>query len=132
MKVSFRLLSALCAVAGIVFLSGCGDSPEEVVKNWHSAIREGNRTEAAKYVTGRDAAELNAWVIRVRQLAEKNAEEKKVFAAWDNFTFTGATIGGDTATMITPSVWGKSEKETLTLKKVDGKWKIDLAASAKQ
>ena len=132
MKVHSLLLSSLCVVASLVFLTGCGDSPENVVKNWHAAIRDGNRVEANKYVTGKDAAEFNAWIIRAWEMNKDDPEAKKVFAEWDNFKFTGATSNGNSATMITPSVLGKAEKETLTLKKVDGKWKIDLAASVKQ
>ena len=123
------LLTALCA-AGIVFLAGCGDSPETVVKKWHAAVSEGNQAEADKYVTGPKAEKFNKRMIGRISDFEKDAKDngglgdhaRKQLDGWKNMKFEKTGSAGDTATVTAAS---DGEKVEITLKKVDGKWKID-------
>ena len=127
------LLTALCA-AGVVFLTGCGDSPEAVVKKWHAAVSVGNQAEADMYVTGSKAEKFNKRMIGKLRDFEKDAKDngglgdhaRKQLDGWKNMKFEKKDSSGDTATVTAAS---GDEKVEITLKKVDGKWKIDTDKS---
>ena len=128
------LLTVLCAAAGIMFLAGCGDSPETVAKKWHAAISEGNQAEADKYVTGSDSERLNKRMIKRISEFEKDAKDngglgdhaRKELDGWKNLKFEKAKSSGDSATVAASS---NGETFNLAFRKVDGKWKLDLEKS---
>ena len=128
-------LTALCA-AGVVFLAGCGDSPETVAKKWHAAISEGNQAEADKYVTGSDSERLNKRMIKKISRFEEDAKDngglgdhaRKELDGWKNLKFEKKASSDDSATVAASS---NGVTINLAFKKVDGKWKIDLGKSFK-
>ena len=113
-----KFLMMLVAFAGLFILSGCKDSPKDVAQKWGQAILDGNVDEANKYSTD-NVKLLNAFAVAS---FEKNAESKAKFEKdikeLDNAT---ETIKGDTA-----EVKVKGEDKPMTLKKVDGEWKVDV------
>ena len=110
MKIRALLAGLLCAM-GLMFVTGCGDSPEKAFKE----VKEG-------FVKG-DAAKVKA---RVSKDAQKNIEEavkdSKVQEIWKNIEFISCTENGDKAT-VKVKVDGK--EETSTFVKEDGKWKME-------
>ena len=133
---SFRnaLLTVLCAAAGVMFLAGCGDSPETVAKKWHAAISEGNQAEADKYVTGSDSEMINKRMIKRISGFEKDAKNngvggdhaRKELDGWKNLKFEKKASSDDSATVAASS---NGVTINFAFKKVDGKWKIDLGKS---
>lgn len=122
MKNRSLLLIVLGAVAGIVLLTGCGDSsPEAVVQNWHSAICKGDAKAAAKYVAA-SGAEWNSFFIAAQEKMDKDKLE-----SWKKFKVGKAVVNGDTATVVAPPAMFEDGVK-LVLKKIDGKWKIDFNA----
>ena len=123
------VLTALCT-AGVMFLTGCGDSPETVVKKWHTAVSEGNQAEADKHVTGPKGEKFNKRMIKKLHDFEKESKDngglgdhaRKQLDGWKNMKFEKKSSSGDTATVTGTS---DGEKVEITLKKVDGNWKID-------
>ena len=111
-----RILTVAFALAAALILTGCSDSPTDVAKKWHSALRDGDVNTANKYSTARVAA-LNGFVVAA--LKDTKSEEKiKEFNATE---FEGEEIKGDTA-----KVFVKGDKKPITLVKVDGDWKVDV------
>ena len=116
-----KLLFWSMALAGVLFLTGCSDSPKDVAVKWGKALVAGDLKTANKYSTEKTRP-MNAMVIGMMSgggeeaKAEFNADIKK----WESGK---EEINGDSAT-----VFGKDpkEKDAVTLKKVDGSWKVDV------
>ena len=113
-----KFLMMLVAFAGLFILSGCKDSPKEVVQKWSQALIDGNLDEANKYSTAKVQV-LNPIIIAgMKEDAKDKAEFEKNIKELDNAT---ETIKGDTA-----EVKVKGDDDPITLKKVDGEWKVDV------
>lgn len=113
-----KFLMMLVAFAGLFILSGCKDSPKDVVQKWGQALIDGNLDEANKYSTD-NVKLLNAFAVEgFKKNAEQKAKFEKDIKELDNAT---ETIKGDTAELKV-----KGEDKPMTLKKVDGEWKVDV------
>ena len=117
-----KIMLALMAVAGLFILSGCADSPKDVTKKWMKALINKDVKTANEYSTSR-VHTLNA--LAISALSDKDSGEKvtKEFQeSMDRLDKAEVKIEGDTA-----QIYMKSDEETpMTLKKVDGKWKVDV------
>ena len=120
------LLSAAVAVVFALGLTGCGEKPEDVVKNWHAAFMNGDLEKANQYADA-GAAKGNAVIVAIvkdlktRAANDKSAQES--LRRLQGMTFSSAEINGDTA-VVKVTVEGEDKDGVLTLKKIDGKWKL--------
>lgn len=118
----------LMAAASVFVMTGCSDSPDEVVKNWGTAIIEGDKAAAGEVVANNEVSkEISQNFFDAYQ--KGNEETKGKFAAAVE-NIGEAKIDGDTAKV--EMSFDKKDKVVLVLKKVDGDWKIDFEATMKQ
>lgn len=112
------LVFTLAAVFCALFIAGCSDSPIEVTEKWQDALLEGDNNKANEYSTS-NVHMLNTMVIAM--LKEDDEKAKEMRRNMENTKFIKEEIDGDNA-----KVWQEGQKEPVTLKKVDGDWKVDV------
>ncbi len=111
------MVACACTMFG---LTGCGGSPDAVALDLLETLKAGKADEAyLKDHCTEDTAKL--FLLVKDEIAKKAKEED------DNYTVVDTKIDGDKATVTiqTESKKGK-DKDEITLKKVDGKWKVDI------
>ena len=113
------------ALMGMLAFTGCSESPRDVAVKWGKAVLEGDLKKANEYSTD-DSAALNGLIIGMCSQEKKNgkSEISDTIKKWE----TGnEEINGDTA-----RVYGDQgpDKGSITLKKVDGKWKVNAKKEA--
>ena len=118
-KLSLLLLS----LSALFIFAGCGSSssaPRDVAVKWYTALIEGDlktanelSTEETRAINGLAASAMSS--LKKGSDDEKNAQENL-----KQLKNAKVEIDGDTARLI---VEGKSD---ITLKKVDGEWKVDF------
>lgn len=104
-------------------------TPSHAVKTFFRSMANADFATAKKFVA---AKELEGMIALLEQLAkeapEVAAEAKKEFAGiYNSMKFKGEKINGDTAEVTASATnpeTGKTEDDTLKLKKVNGIWKI--------
>lgn len=104
-------------------------TPSHAVKTFFRSMANADFSTAKKYVA---AKELQDMLTMLEQLAkeapEVAAEAKKEFAGiYNSMKFKAEKINGDTAEVTASATnpeTGKTEDDTLKLKKVNGIWKI--------
>lgn len=112
-----KFLLMLLAACGMFFLTGCSDSPEDVVANWMEAIADGDLETANEYSTAK-SERMNALMIDMVKKDEKRAG--KISETLDKLDDATVEIDGDTATV-------KFDGGSVPLRKVDGDWKVDYS-----
>ncbi len=112
-----KFMVMLMAVAGMLFLAGCSDSPKDVVGKWAEAITEGDLDTANEYSTS-NVHVLNA--IMVSAVKDKKEGGEKFAANMEKLDNATEEINGDTAKVTF------EDGEAIDLKKVDGDWKVDV------
>ena len=110
-------------VFGLLFV-GCADSPKDVTKKYMQALEKGDVTEANKYSTERTQA-LNGLVVSMMNQANKEADKDSKSEFKENLKKIDnarTEIDGDNAKVY----FSDDDKDPITLKKVDGDWKVDV------
>ena len=114
-----KFLTIMLAAFGLLLLAGCSDSPKDVAKNWMQAIVDGDVEKANEYSTSKVHV-LNALAVEgCKNDANAKKEIQDSIAKIDN---AREEINGDTAKLYD----GSDDDDPLTLKKVDGEWKVDV------
>ncbi len=108
------LLMAVFALTAILFTAGCSDSPTDVVEKWRDAIVDGDVNKANEYST-ENVHVLNSFMVKA---IKKDADDSKEFK---EAKFVKEEINGDAA-----KVFSDKRNNAIDLKKVDGKWKVDV------
>ena len=125
MNIRLVLLSIGAGVLALG-LTGCGENPDVVVKNWHAAIMNCDLEMANQYADAA-AAKGNAGVIAVvkdfKLRAVSDLAAQKSLRQLGGMTFSAAKTNGDIA-VVRASIEGDGQEGVLTLKKIGGKWKI--------
>ena len=113
----------LAVLTGMFILTGCSDSPKDVAVKWGNALLDGDAKKANEYSTENTVA-ANALLIGILSNGEKSEKDRKNFSEtiskWKDGT---EEINGDTAKVYGP---GGPKDGSVDLKKVDGKWKVDM------
>lgn len=120
-----KKLLLLCTIlAGTILLTGCSDSPKDVAVKWGKAIMAEDLKTANEYSTEKTKV-LNAIAVRMCSNEKSKAEISETVKKWENGM---EEINGDTA-----KVYGGKgpDKKEITLKKIDGKWKVDATKEVK-
>ena len=113
-----KFLTIMLAAFGLLLLAGCSDSPKDVTKNWMQALVDGDVEKANEYSTS-NVHLVNAILVEsLKGEADKKAEAKKSLEKIDS---AREEIDGDTA-----KVFVEGDDDPITLKKVDGEWKVDI------
>ena len=112
-----KFMVMLMAVAGMLFLTGCSDSPKDVVGKWANAIADGDTETANKYSTS-NVHVLNA--IMISAIKDKKEGSEEFVASMKKLDSAKEEITGDTAKVTL------EDGESIDLKKVDGDWKVDV------
>lgn len=110
-----KFLMTLLAAASTFIMTGCADSPEEVVQNWGNAIISGDKAAADKLLAPGTDARINEFFIQGYKNDKHNQDSFK--NAFENIG--KAEVNGDSAKI-------EVAKLHFSLKKVDGKWKISI------
>ena len=114
-----KLLFWGMALAGAILLTGCSDdSPQDVAVKWGNALIAEDLNTANKYSTEK-MKPLNGMVIGM--MSDKKAKDE-ICAHVQKWQNGQVKIEGDTATVF---VKDPKDKDAVTLKKVDGKWKVE-------
>ena len=117
MKKHSLLLTVLCAVVSLAFLTGCGNNPTAVTRKWMKAIAKGDKETANQLVTGRGSKDINkAWI---KRLKDDNAAV--LVSSFEDIQLDRPDIDENTATI--DAILGEREYE-FTLKKINGTWKL--------
>ena len=111
-----KFLMMLCGVFSLFIFAGCADSPDEVVAQWGEAVLAGDKAAADELVTD-ESKKLNGLIILLASDEDKKVVMRKEL---DEYLSGEIVVDGDNAEI---KVEGKTE---VRLKKVDGKWLIDL------
>ena len=109
-----KFLMMLMAFVSVFVMTGCGDAPEDVVAKWGEAVLAGDKAAADELVTD-ESKKLNGLIILLA-----SDDDKKIRKKLDEYQSGEIVVDGDNAEI---KVEGKTE---VRLKKVDGKWLIDL------
>lgn len=123
------LILACAAATSLFFFTGCSDSPSEVVEDFADAMSEANLEDAKEYTTGSARKDLNGMIESLEKapesMKEKILEEfkKEMGSKMSNIEVIDEDIDGDNATVKVKKI--VVEEEKVTLKKVDGEWKIN-------
>ena len=115
-----KFLTLTVAIAGLLVLAGCSDSPKEVTKKWHKAILAGDLNAANKLSTSQTAV-LNAIIVEMAKDKNNDTVKKNLEKNLKNINSAKEKITGDTAEV---SIEG--DNKPMQLKKVDGEWKVDV------
>jgi len=117
-----KLSVMLLALAGLFIFTGCSDSPKDVVVKWTEAIVNGDIKTANEYST-ENTHSLNGLIIGVVNGKSEDSKKTKaeLEASIEKLKNGREEITGDTAKVF---VEGSDDKPA-TLKKIDGKWKVD-------
>ena len=116
-----KLSAMLLALAGLFILAGCSDSPRDVTVKWAKAIVDGDVKKANEYTTEKTRP-INGLMVGVLSADDENGKKAKAEfeANIDKLKKAKEEINGDEA-----KVTVEGESKPITLKKVDGKWKVD-------
>ena len=118
MKIRALLAGLLCAM-GLVFVTGCSDSPEKAFKE----IQEGFANGDAAKVKSRIAKNAKM----SPELIDTIIKQPNVQKTWQNISIVSSTENGDTAVVKIKAKSLKDGREKtgeITLVKEDGKWKM--------
>ncbi|MBO7327639.1 MAG: DUF4878 domain-containing protein [Lentisphaeria bacterium] len=113
----------LLALTGLFILTGCGEStPLEVAMEWGEAVLDGDLKSANECSTENTRA-INAFVISMldgdsEKVKEARSKFEEGIRKLEN---AKVVIEGDVASIYAE----EDESKPMTLKKVDGKWKVD-------
>ncbi len=110
-----KFLTVLFVVASLLIMTGCADSPKDVTKKWLQAISEGNLEEANKY------SAANVQLVNTFLIAGVNNDPSAKAKMQEGLRQSSIRqeITGDTAL-----VYIDGNNEPITLKKIDGEWKV--------
>jgi cytochrome oxidase Cu insertion factor (SCO1/SenC/PrrC family) len=110
-----RVVMAASIVCAVFFIVGCGaigGSPSSAARKFFEAVAK-NDVKAMEKVASPEVVQL------IGMLGEKSEES---LANFGKITGTTEEIDGDTATVTV--TFENGEEEEVTLKKIDGKWKV--------
>ena len=106
-----------------LLLVGCGNSPKDAAKKWMQAIEKGDLTEANKYSTEKTHL-LNGMSVSMMDKAGKEGKksDKDFKEGLKKIDEARVEIDGDVAKIYSSD----DDSNPMTLKKVDGDWKVDV------
>lgn len=123
------LMLAFAAATSMFFFTACSDSPSEVVEEFADSMAEMDLEDAKEYTTGKARKEINNMIDGLKEVPEsmkaKFEEEfkKEMGDKMSKIEIVSEDIDGENATVKVKYMVVKEDK--VTLKKVDGEWKID-------
>ena len=101
----------------VAFIASCGsssDSPSSVARKFFNAVEKGDSKAMAEVATAETVQLMAMFGEKAKGMATENGKIKS----------TTEQIDGDTA--IVTITFENDETEDLTLKKIDGKWKVAI------
>ena len=114
-----RFFIILLAFSCVIMVNGCAKKqPRDVVKIWASAIANGDLKTADKYSTGAVHPYNNLLIAGVKD--KNHGTPPKMDDILQKIESSKEEINGDTAKIYV------DETNPILLKKVNGKWKVDL------
>lgn len=113
-----KSLSLIAASFAMLLLTGCGESPEDVARKYMTALIEGDLDTMNKVSTAQ-TTQLNGFFIAAMENDPKKEEKKAKMKA--GLKFDKTEIDGEYA-----KVYIEGNDNPMTLKKVDGEWKVDV------
>lgn len=116
-----KLMLLLVSLSALFIFAGCGaKSPKDVAVKWFQAVLDGDVKTANELSTEKTQA-MNALMAAAMQAGDKDSDDaKEAQQMLDELKKAEVKIDGDTATLVMDG------KDGLTLKKVDGDWKVDF------
>ena len=123
------LMLAFAAATSMFFFTACSDSPTEVVEGFADAMAEMDLEDAKEYTTGKARKEITNMIDGLKEVPESmkaKLEEdfkKEMGDKMSRIEIVSEDIDGENATV--KIKYMVVEEDKVTLKKVDGEWKIN-------
>lgn len=122
------LMLAFAAATSMFFFTACSDSPTEVVEGFAESMAEMDLEDAKEYTTGKARKEITNMIDGLKEVPEsmkaKLEEEfkKEMGDKMSRIEIVSEDIDGENATV--KIKYMVVEEDKVTLKKVEGEWKI--------
>ena len=122
------LMLAFAAATSMFFFTACSDSPSEVVEGFAESMAEMDLEDAKEYTTGKARKEITNMIDGLKEVPEsmkaKLEEEfkKEMGDKMSRIEIVSEDIDGENATV--KIKYMVVEENKVTLKKVEGEWKI--------
>lgn len=122
------LMLAFAAATSMFFFTACSDSPTEVVEGFADSMAEMDLEDAKEYTTGKARKEITNMIDGLKEVPEsmkaKLEEEfkKEMGDKMSRIEIVSEDIDGENATV--KIKYMVVEEDKVSLKKVDGEWKI--------
>ncbi|MBO5201448.1 MAG: DUF4878 domain-containing protein [Lentisphaeria bacterium] len=122
------LMLAFAAATSMFFFTACSDSPSEVVEGFADSMAEMDLEDAKEYTTGKARKEITNMIDGLKEVPEsmkaKLEEEfkKEMGDKMSRIEIVSEDIDGENATV--KIKYMVVEENKVTLKKVEGEWKI--------
>lgn len=123
------LMLAFAAATSMFFFTACSDSPSEVVEEFADAMKDIDLEEAKEYTTGKARKDITKMIEEMEKAPEsmkatlQEALKKEMGDKMSKMEVVSEDIDGENATVKVKFM--VVEEDKVTLKKVDGKWKIN-------
>ena len=116
-----KIFFMLAVLTGMFILTGCSDSPKDSAMKFFKAMEAGDFETAKQYCTTEMPSHAESMYKKLPEDAKADFKKEMGKAVKRLENVEKVEIDGDTA-----KIYVKDEKEPLPMKKVDGKWKVDL------
>ena len=122
------LMLAFAAATSMFFFTACSDSPSEVVEGFADSLAEMDLEDAKEYTTGKARKEITNMIDGLKEVPESmNAQleeefKKEMGDKMSRIEIVSEDIDGENATV--KIKYMVVEENKVTLKKVEGEWKI--------
>jgi hypothetical protein len=127
-----RVFANLFITVAIAFaLVGCGQSPENVSKQFYKALEEGEPAEVRELSTYEEGSGDTLTATKIWAIVDTASSEINQAGGIKSFKTNSTTVNGDNARVAYTVEYGNGEIEsgTMVLVRKDGEWKVDIFAS---
>jgi hypothetical protein len=121
---NIKKLFVLLSFTLILFSCGGGSSPKGVAQDFMEALANKDFTKAKELGTDKTKGFISMLEGFMQMMPEEQKKDNDAFKGIENINWGETKIDGDTATVYYDN--GEGKKDKITLKKVDGDWKVDM------
>ncbi len=120
----FTYLLGIAAFSLIMFSCSGGSSPKAVAQDFMEALAKQDFKTAKELGTNRTKGFISMLEGMMQMMPEKEKKENKSFNDLKDIKWGETKIDNDKAVVYYGN--GEGQQEKVNLKKVDGKWKVDM------
>jgi len=121
---NIKKLFVLLSFTLVLFSCGGGNSPESVAQDFMEALAKQDFAKAKELGTDKTKGFISMIEGLMQMMPEEQKKNNDTFKGIDGIKWGETKIDGDTAVVYYDN--GEGKKDKVTLKKVDGNWKVDM------